>query len=153
MNRKLYSFSIIAAAALLISCNGKSKTTEQEALNANEQNNIIKAACDFKKEKNDYVITRIVASDNKYNNGIYNGEAWGKDSKIKVTVVVTNNRISNISIDSAKDTEGYSDEALKEMPKRILAKNSTVVDVVARVTETSNGVLNAVNNALKDAQL
>ncbi len=144
---------IIGAAVLFISCSGKSKTTEQDVLNSNEQINIVKAAFDFRKEKNDYVITKIVASDNKYNDGIYKGEAWGKDSKIKVTVVVKSNRISNISIDSAKDTEGYSDEALKEMPKRILAKNSTEVDVVARVTETSNGVLNAVNNALKDAQL
>ena len=47
------------------------------------------------------------------------------------------------------ETDGISDEALVAVPKSIVEKNSTEVDVITGATGTSNGIMEAVSKALE----
>ena len=48
---------------------------------------------------------------------------------------------------------GYSDTVFEYLPKRVIEKDSTDVDLVAGATLTSKAFLEAVNDALKKAGL
>ena len=84
-----------------------------------------------------------------YKNGEYVGEAKGYKSNIKVSVSVKDNKISDVKVVSHDDTPSFADKAISVIPKEIVNKQSTDIDVVSGATLTSKGILDAVNNALK----
>lgn len=84
-----------------------------------------------------------------YVDGTYEGVGAGLNGEISVEVVVTEGKISAVNVLEHEETEGISDEALVEVPKTIVEKNSTEVDGVAGATYTSDGIKEAVTNALE----
>ena len=68
--------------------------------------------------------------------GVYVGTGKGMHSNIEVSVTVTDGKI------------GVSDPAIEQIPAAIVAANSADVDAVAGATLTSNGIMEAVKNAL-----
>ena len=70
---------------------------------------------------------------------------------ISVRVVIEKSEIKNIDILEYADTPGYSDTVFEYLPKRVIEKDSTDVDIVAGATLTSKAFLEAVNDALKKA--
>lgn len=56
--------------------------------------------------------------------------------------------ITSVTVDSQDETPGVSDPAIEQIPAAIVAAGSTDVDAVAGATLTSNGIIEAVNNAL-----
>ena len=87
----------------------------------------------------------------KYKDGTYNGEGKGMDT-IKVSVEVKDGKIAKVTIDEENESEGYKEPAIEEMPGKIVEKGSTDVDGVSGATVTSNGIKEAVANALESAK-
>ena len=92
-------------------------------------------------------------NDEKIVSGVFEGKAEGLMGNISVRVVIEKNEIKNIDILEYADTPGYSDTVFEYLPKRVIEKDSTDVDLVAGATLTSKAFLEAVNDALKKAGL
>ena len=87
----------------------------------------------------------------KYKDGEYEGGARGFRSDIKVKVTVANGAISAVEIVSADDDQAFFDRA-KGVIDSIISTQSTEVDAVSGATFSSNGIINAVVEALKTAE-
>ncbi|MBU5483880.1 flavocytochrome c [Clostridium sp. MSJ-11] len=87
----------------------------------------------------------------KFKSGKYIGEAKGHNGNIKLEVEVDEEKIKDIKILEHKETKGLSDPALNDIPKEIIEKQSLAVDVISGATVTSNGVIEAITLALKNA--
>ena len=81
----------------------------------------------------------------------YIGVGYGM-GRIVVKVKMNGEEIENISFLEINDTLGICDGAITAVPKAIVeAQSTTVVDTVSGATRTSNGILDAVNDALLKA--
>lgn len=90
-------------------------------------------------------------SSGTYADGVYTGTGTGFGGDITVQVTVKKGKITKIKILSAEDeTPSYLKKA-KGIISSILAAQSTEVDVVSGATYSSEGILEAVQNALKQA--
>lgn len=88
----------------------------------------------------------------KYKDGIYTGNATGYRPGLVVQVTISNGAITNITIvaHNERDPKHYS-LAMKQVPEEIIKNQSTTVDGVSGATRTSDGIKNAVNDALTKA--
>jgi len=114
------------------------------------------AAANIAIKKNGTTInSSIVAGTTKgqYKDGTYTGEGVGFRPGMQVSVTVKNGKISNIEITSNNDTPGYFDQASSVIPSEIIKAQSTSVDAVSGATRSSNGIMSAVEDALKNAKL
>lgn len=84
--------------------------------------------------------------------GTYLGQSEGYYSKVTVCVVVDDYQIMDIEIVSHEEPEILSKIVFKELPPRIIKKNSTDVDVISGATYTSLSLLDAVEKALTSAR-
>lgn len=86
-----------------------------------------------------------------YQDGTYYGLARGFGGTIQVKVVISDGKIAEISIVSASgETPSYMSSA-KAVVSRILSAQSPNVDTVSGATYSSNGIMNAVKAALRQA--
>ena len=83
--------------------------------------------------------------------GTYSGEANGLNGPIKVEVKVDANKILEVKILEHKESPGISDNAMKNIPQSIVEYQSLNIDTVSGATYSSNGILEAVKNALADS--
>ena len=83
--------------------------------------------------------------------GTYTGAGKGMHSNIAVTVTVADGKISGVTVDSHGETPGVSDPAIEQIPLAIVTAGTPDVDAVAGATLTSNGIIEAVKNALSGA--
>lgn len=85
--------------------------------------------------------------------GTYTGEGQGNNGPIKVSVTVASGKISEVKIDEEKETEGIWEKAEEGVTKALVGKTSTEgVDTISGATNSSKGILEAVDNALKNAK-
>lgn len=93
------------------------------------------------------VFTMAVATANaEFADGTYTGEGNGLMGPINVTVTVEGGKIANIVINS--HTENAGDAAIAAIPQAIIDSQSCDVDAVSNATFTSNGIIEAVKDAL-----
>ena len=86
-----------------------------------------------------------------YKDGVYEGSAEGFGGDIKVRVTVKNGKIASVKIlDASGEDAAYFNRA-KVLADRIVKKQTTNVDVVTGATFSSNGIIQAVRNALSKA--
>lgn len=87
--------------------------------------------------------------DGTYKDGTYTGSAAGFRGNITVSVTISGGKIASISVVSAPgNDEPYLSKA-KTLIAKVLAKQSpNGVDTVSGATYSSNGILNAIKNAL-----
>ena len=86
-----------------------------------------------------------------YKDGTYTGSAAGFGGNIGVSVTVKNGKITAVNVTSASgETASYLSSA-KGVISKILSKQSPNVDTVSGATYSSNGIINAVKNALGKA--
>lgn len=84
--------------------------------------------------------------------GTFAGSGNGFGGKIKVKVTIKNDRITDIQVtDHRGEGEAYYSQA-SVLVDEIIAQQSTDIDTVSGATFSSNGILMAVNDALKKAQ-
>lgn len=82
--------------------------------------------------------------------GTYEGLGQGKGGDLKVEVKVEDLKITDIKILEESETAGYA-ASLDSLIKDIIKHNSTDVDTVSGSTLSSNGLLEAVHDALDKA--
>jgi uncharacterized protein with FMN-binding domain/Pyruvate/2-oxoacid:ferredoxin oxidoreductase delta subunit len=87
----------------------------------------------------------------KYKDGIYIGVGAGENPNLKVSVKVSNGKVSSVEILSANEPDGK--EALKVIPKEIVDAQSANVDAISGATMTSDGIIMAVKDALSQAEV
>lgn len=85
-----------------------------------------------------------------YADGIYYGTADGYRGEVTVAVVLQNHTIQNILITQISDDETFFNRA-KAVADQVIKTQSTDVDLVSGATFSSRGILEAVENALKEA--
>lgn len=83
--------------------------------------------------------------------GIYKGTGTGYAGEVTVAVTIKDKQITAIDILSSSDDAAFFNRAM-DVVKNIMKKQSTDVDVVSGATYSSNGLINAVKNALKEAE-
>ena len=80
------------------------------------------------------------------------GPADGFIGPITVEVTMDGDTITGVTVVDNSETISIAGDALEQIPAAIVEANSPDVDVVAGATYTSNGIINAVKNALEGAQ-
>ena len=83
--------------------------------------------------------------------GALTGEGSGFGGPITVEVTMDGDTITSVTVVDNSETLSIASGALEQIPEAIVAANSPDVDVVAGATYTSNGIINAVKNALEGA--
>lgn len=78
----------------------------------------------------------------------YIGVGSSERGEVKVKVTMDGDKIANIEVLSHNETAGISDPAFAQVPAAIIAANSTAVDTVGGATQTSQALIDAVNDAL-----
>ena len=86
-----------------------------------------------------------------YKEGIYYGTAEGYNGEIEAAVVLQDKSIKAVLVTKNHDDEKFFNRAM-DVVKNIMKKQSTDVDVVSGATYSSNGLINAVKNALREAE-
>ena len=86
-----------------------------------------------------------------YTAGTYTGKADGRNGEITVDVTFSEDAITDIVVKDHQETAGISDAAINELPGEIVASQSLAVDAKSGATFTSEGLVNAVADAVAQA--
>ena len=87
-----------------------------------------------------------------YKEGIYYGTAEGYSGDVSVAVVIQEHTIKAILITEHSDDEAFFNRAMEVVKKVIKTQKTDDVDAVSGATYSSEGLLNAIKNALKQAE-
>lgn len=87
-----------------------------------------------------------------YKDGVYTSSATGKKGKVEVIVTIENGAISQIEIGENQETPRFMKKVSAQLPDEIIQAQSVNVDTVTGATATSNAVLRAVQDCLKEAE-
>ena len=83
-----------------------------------------------------------------YQDGVYTGTGTGFKGSTTVQVTVENGNISDITVLSTGDDEEFFNRAKNDVIAAIISRQSVNVDTVTGATFSSNGIIDAVSNAL-----
>lgn len=90
--------------------------------------------------------------DQKFEDGVFAGEAKGFNPGLKVSVTIKNDIIESIEIiEHNEKGKSFYGPPIEKIPKSIIEKQSVEVDEVSGATYTSRGIKNAVKDALAKA--
>lgn len=101
-------------------------------------------------EKSDQA-TDVITGTVPYKEGIYYGTAEGYSGDVSVAVVIQEHTIKAILITDTSDDESFFNRAM-DVVKNVIKKQNTDVDTVSGATYSSKGLINAIKNALKQAE-
>lgn len=122
--------------------NGTSDTSQNNNNNSNNSNN------NSSSDDNNSTVTGTVP----YKEGIYYGTAEGYSGDVSVAVVIQEKTIKAILITENSDDEAFFNRAMDIVKKVIRTQKTDDVDTVSGATYSSKGLLNAIKNALKQAE-
>ena len=94
---------------------------------------------------------RAAALADGYTAGTYTGRADGRNGEITVDVTFSEDAITDIVVKDHQETAGIADAAINDLPGEIVASQSLAVDVKSGATFTSEGIVNAVADAVAQA--
>lgn len=97
------------------------------------------------------MMTGAVALADGYTAGTYTGRADGRNGEITVDVTFSEDAITGIVVKDHQETAGIADAAINDLPGEIVASQSLAVDVKSGATFTSEGIVNAVADAVAQA--
>lgn len=86
-----------------------------------------------------------------YKDGTYTGTGDGYNGKITVSVTIASDKITSIKVTKHSDDSPYIDDAKGVISKMISAQSANV-SAVSGATFSSEGIIEAVTNALKSAK-
>jgi uncharacterized protein with FMN-binding domain len=96
--------------------------------------------------------TTTEASDNPmYKDGEYTGSAYGFKSNISISVTISNGKIESIETVSGHDDKKFYDRAFSKISAAVVSSQDADVDAVSGATYSSNGIIDAVKEALSQA--
>ena len=85
--------------------------------------------------------------------GTATADGFGGKDAITVSVTVKDGKITNVTAQGPKETDGIGSKAIAELPAAMMVKNSINVDAVTGATISSTGILQAAERALTAAGL
>lgn len=91
------------------------------------------------------------ASKGKFTAGTYEGTAKGFGGDIVATVVLSADKIEEITVVGDSETEGIGSIAIETLPALMVEKQTVAVDTVTSATVSSNAIIEAVTKALESA--
>ena len=97
------------------------------------------------------MMTGAAALADGYTAGTYTGRADGRNGEITVDVTFSEDAITDIVVKDHQETAGIADAAINDLPGEIVASQSLAVDVKSGATFTSEGIVNAVADAVAQA--
>ena len=107
----------------------------------------------IKSDLNPKINTENIDIKGNYKDGVYEGIGYGYGPDLKVLVSINNGKIDEISIVSHNEVgEKFYKPAFDRIPKKIIDKQTSNVDVVSGSTYSSNGIIEAVEDALSKAK-
>ncbi|MCK9444499.1 MAG: FAD-dependent oxidoreductase [Tissierellaceae bacterium] len=83
--------------------------------------------------------------------GTYTSAAPGKNGDVTVEVTFDEKSIVSVLVKEHSETEGIGDTPIERLPKTIVEEQSLEVDIVSGATMTSNAILAAVEDCVKQA--
>ncbi len=86
-----------------------------------------------------------------YTPDTYTAEAQGFSSKVKVTVTVDANAITEVKVDASGETPALGGAAADKLAKQVMDAQSAEIDGASGATMTSKAVMNAVADCLAQA--
>ncbi|MCD6321651.1 MAG: FMN-binding protein [Clostridiales bacterium] len=96
--------------------------------------------------------TISIPDGNTYKDGTYTGEAVGYQPGLIVSVTIKDNIITSVEVtDHNEMNSKFWTSPVKYIPIWILEAQNTEVDTITGATFTSTGIINAVNDALRQA--
>ena len=99
----------------------------------------------------EYAAMLAEAQESPYEDGTYRGTGAGFGGDIIIELTIEDGKMSNIEIiDASGEDQAYMDEAVTMLSK-VVKKQSTDVDTVSGATYSSNGILDAVEQAMGEA--
>ncbi|MDD5934867.1 MAG: FAD-dependent oxidoreductase [Clostridiales bacterium] len=87
----------------------------------------------------------------KFKPGTYTGTGKGNNGDITVEVTLSADAITDVKVKEHKETAGICEPAIDGIPQEIVKAQSIEVDTVSGATNSSNGIIEAVKNALESA--
>ncbi|OJG25766.1 hypothetical protein RR47_GL001272 [Enterococcus columbae DSM 7374 = ATCC 51263] len=81
--------------------------------------------------------------------GEYEVKTIGHNGDLPMKVVLSEDRIEQIDIDTSSETQGIADIVFTRIPEEIIAGQTLNVDLISGASITSNGVLDGVAKAIK----
>lgn len=88
----------------------------------------------------------------KYIDGQYMGLGQGSGGNVQTLVTIEEGKIVSVEVVTSNETQDYLNEVVEKLIPTIITNNGTSeVDLVSGATKSSKGVLDAVNDALKEA--
>ena len=97
------------------------------------------------------MMTGAAALADSYTAGTYTGKADGRNGEITVDVTFSEDAITDIAVTNHQETAGIADAAINDLPGEIVASQSLAVDANSGATFTSEGIVNAVADAVTQA--
>lgn len=88
----------------------------------------------------------------QYKDGTYEGSGRGFKGTTTVSVVVKNGKITEVSTISSRDDRRFYERAYSVISDEIISSQSTEVNAVSGATFSSNGIMQAVADALSNAK-
>ncbi|MBQ8537466.1 MAG: FMN-binding protein, partial [Clostridia bacterium] len=79
---------------------------------------------------------------------VLTGKGQGYVGVIEVEVTLDGDKITDVKVINNSETPSVAGTALEQIPEAIKAANSAEVDVIAKATYTSKGIMAAVKNAI-----
>lgn len=89
----------------------------------------------------------------KYVDGIYTGEGTGKKPGIKISVTIEGDKITDIAVVEYNDSDEHFNDVAAEIIPEIISAQSADVDVISGATMSSEGIIQAVSDALAKAEV
>lgn len=83
--------------------------------------------------------------------GTYTAQAPGMAGDVKIEMTLSDDRIESVKVTEHKETPGISDPAIEQIPAGIVAGQGLKVDAITGATLTSNAILAAAEDCLKQA--
>jgi len=86
-----------------------------------------------------------------YTTGTYSASAPGKNGDVTVEVIFEESAIASVQVTAHEETPGICETPIERIPAQIVENQSLAVDTVAGATMTSQAILAAVTDCVKQA--
>lgn len=99
----------------------------------------------------DIIAEMNIPDEVNYKPGTYEVTAVGHNGDLPMSVTLSDDRIEKIDIDTSSETEGIADVAFERIPQQIIDGQTLNIDVVSGASITSNGIVDGIAKAVKEA--
>lgn len=140
---------IMMVVVSLVGCEGAS-SKDKNAAKANEQ----KTEQTQTPEQTDKTAAASPSGEKtvlSFKPGKYTAKGTGKNGMIEVETEFTETAIKSVTVLNQSETEGIAEGPLKLIPEKIIGAQSLAIDAVAGASMTTNGILEAVEDCVKQA--